>query len=457
MFVFVVGGVFGMGFAMRSIGGFDGMLSVVAESNLTGFLDIIRPIDAPEFSPIGMFVGQLIASSWYWCIDQEMVQRILAAKSEKHAKGGTLFAGFFKIVPVFMIIFPGMASRLLYEQCKQNPTGVSNIAWCNTNLSQTEESNKAYPYLIIYEFPIGVIGLISASLLAAMMSSLSSVFNSASTIFTIDIYQRFIRPTATEKEIVMAGRGSTIGMTLLGLAWIPVIQAQKGQLYLVSQNVMTHISPTLTTIFFLGVFWHRINGPGALIGMVSGVVIGLSRLIAYFVLTSSGAICPRDGFLWLICSDFNLFAILLSSLVAIITIVSSLLTKAPNRTEVHQHIYHYPNWCCLYCLNGNEHIALNGNEQDIDIEPTENEANRTRTQSDFVEIDTNSDESNSSVALDQEQIPDEAHEPPKTETEQQSGLEIFMEKYVDTILNILAMTLISTTISLIVGFSGIFY
>lgn len=140
--------------------------------------------------------------------------------------------------------------------------------------------------------------------------------------------------------------------------------------------------------------------------MISGVILGLSRLIAYFSLTSSGLSCPRHGFLWLICSDFNLFAIILSFIVAIITVLSSILTKPPMRSEVHQHIYHYPKWCCSYCLNADEHIGLNENEPEIDISAPKSEiesqtGNGRRT--DFVGIDTDSEDSSSSVPLDREQ------------------------------------------------------
>lgn len=457
LIVFLVGGMFGMSFAMKAIGGFPGMLSVVSEANMTGYLDTIRPLNAANFSPIGMFVGQMIASLWYWCIDQEMVQRVFSARTPRHAKGGTLLAGFLKILPVFVILFPGMAARALYETCHLHPdSNLTDPQWCHTNLSDPEQSNKAYPYLIIYEFPIGVVGLISSSLLAAMMSSLSAVFNSASTIFTVDIYTRFFRPSASDRETVLVGRLSTVLMTLLGLAWIPVIQSQRGQIYLITQNTMTHISPTLTTVFLLGIFWHRMNGHGALVGMIVGLILGFTRLISFFVLSNR---CSLEGVYWLVCGDFNFFAIFLSIIVAIVVIAVSLLTEAPKKSDVRQHVFVYPSWCCSYCQMDQQ-----------EIEPEEKENGHQKDHS------GDSDDEQKLVDLDPEhettQEPptygtDESDDQPlQLEADQQlnekdvsetSAVALQLEPYSDTILNALAIILFMTTVGLITGFSGIFY
>src|SRR5690606_20236221 len=181
-----------------------------------------------------------ILGIWYWCTDQYIVQRVLSAKNLANAQRGTIFAGFLKILPVFILILPGI------------------IAY---NISDgTVSGDKAYPWLVTNLLPSGLKGLVVAGLLAALMSSLSAMFNSTSTLLTIDIYKKF-RPQADEKSTVRFGKIATGAMVVLGLLWIPFISLlSDDRMYVYLQSVQAYISPPIAAIFLFGIFWKRVNG-----------------------------------------------------------------------------------------------------------------------------------------------------------------------------------------------------
>lgn len=172
-----------------------------------------------------MFFGQFLSSIWYWCIDQEMAQRVISCKSASHAKAASIAAGFLKLLPPFMIVLPGMAARLMFEKCFLTQ-GLEFPSWCETRLDIPVETNKAYPYLIMKTLPSGLVGLVLASMILAMMSALSSAFNSASTVFTLDIYHRFLHPRASQARLLLIGRLFTFIMIVCSFCWLIVIQQQ---------------------------------------------------------------------------------------------------------------------------------------------------------------------------------------------------------------------------------------
>ncbi|XP_065322403.1 sodium/myo-inositol cotransporter-like isoform X2 [Gordionus sp. m RMFG-2023] len=272
----------------------------------------------------GFILGQTMASIWYWCADQMMVQRALAAKNLSHAQGGTLFAGYLKMLPLFIIIFPGMISRILYpdkiacatpEACKKicgNPTGCSNLA---------------YPTLVLNILPVGAKGLMLAVMLSALMSDLTSIFNSASTLFTIDIW-KIIRPMSTVKELLIVGRLFVILMTVIGIIWIPVIQImQGGQLYIYIQSIAAYLSPPIACVYILAVLWPRCNEKGAFWSLMVGMVVGVIRMILDFVYKEPycGQVDNRPIILSRL--HYMYFAILLFWLTALVCIVVSYMTS----------------------------------------------------------------------------------------------------------------------------------
>ncbi|XP_018649694.1 inositol transporter [Schistosoma mansoni] len=237
---------------------------------------LLRGINDPEMPWLGFLLGQTPASIWYWCTDQMMVQRVLAAKSLSHAQGATLMAGLIKQLPLFLIVIPGMISRILFPDvigCKPGPD-------CYRICGQKSGcSNLAYPKLVINIMPSGLRGLMLAVMLAALISDLTSIFNSASTLFTVDVYMK-IRKKAKNMEIMVVSRIFVIVLILLSIAWIPVIQEFQGsQLYIYIQGVSAYLAPPVASVYLCAILNKRTTERGAFYGLMYGLITGLIRLI----------------------------------------------------------------------------------------------------------------------------------------------------------------------------------
>ncbi len=240
------------------------------------FMNLWRPWDDPNFPWLGMLVAAPIVGMWYWCTDQYIVQRTLAARNESKARRGTIFGAYLKLTPVFLFIVPGMIAYALVQ--KGDPS-MAEYSVVENGVAQLRDSDEAYPALVHALLPVGLRGLVAASLLAALMSSLSSVFNSSSTLFTMDLYKP-LHPAASERTLVWVGRIATTVMVVLGLAWIPFISMISDALYHYLQTVQAYIAPPIFAVFFLGVFSRRINAAGCMAGLVSGFILGMARLAA---------------------------------------------------------------------------------------------------------------------------------------------------------------------------------
>ncbi|MGB1552535.1 MAG: sodium:solute symporter family transporter, partial [Schleiferiaceae bacterium] len=191
-----------------------------------------------------------ILGIWYWCTDQFIVQRVLAAKDINTARKGALFGGYMKLLPLFIFMMPGVVA---YAIAQKNPELLSFA---------DGGYDAALPLMVKTVLPAGLRGLVVAGLLAALMSSLSSVFNSCSTLITFDVYKKY-RPQANDKELVRAGRISTIVLVALGIAWIPMMQMIEGGLFQKLQSIQAYISPPIAAAFLLGIFFKKINSAGA--------------------------------------------------------------------------------------------------------------------------------------------------------------------------------------------------
>ncbi|XP_038657538.1 sodium/myo-inositol cotransporter-like isoform X1 [Scyliorhinus canicula] len=228
----------------------------------------------------GFLLGQTPTSIWYWCADQVIVQRVLAAKDLANAKGATLMAGFLKLLPMFIIVVPGMISRVLFtdEIACINPEHCMQV--CG---SRAGCSNIAYPRLALGILPAGLRGLMMAVMIAALMSDLDSIFNSASTIFTLDIYKH-LRKAANSRELMIVGRLFVFFMVAVSIAWVPVIvEMQGGQMYLYIQEITNYLTPPVAALFLLGIFWKRCNEQGAFCGGLLGSLLGIARMILAFI------------------------------------------------------------------------------------------------------------------------------------------------------------------------------
>ncbi|XP_076354802.1 sodium/myo-inositol cotransporter-like isoform X3 [Tachypleus tridentatus] len=228
-------------------------------------LQMLRAINDPDLPWLGFFLGQTPASIWYWCADQMMVQRLLAAKSLSHAQGATVFAGFMKVFPLFFIVLPGMISRVLFTDQVACVTAEECYKYCENEVGCT---NIAYPLLVLELMPserccdpphICLRGLMMAVMLAALMSDLTSIFNSASTLFTIDIWPQ-VRKKASVKELMIVGRSFVIFMVAVSIAWIPAIQnMQSGQLFIYIQAISANLAPPVASVYIFAILWKRMN------------------------------------------------------------------------------------------------------------------------------------------------------------------------------------------------------
>ncbi|XP_065316790.1 sodium/mannose cotransporter SLC5A10-like isoform X2 [Gordionus sp. m RMFG-2023] len=238
-------------------------------------LNIMRDLKS-DLPWTGSIFGLTVSAIWYWCSDQVIVQRTLASKNLTHAKGGCILAGYLKILPVFLIIFPGMISRILYPDM----VGCADPDDCFRRCGMRHGcSNIAYPQLVLKIMPVGAKGLMTSVMIAALMSSLTSIFNSASTIFTIDIWTR-IRKRASETELLIVGRLFVIVLVVISIIWIPVIQGSKGtRLFDYIQSITSFLAPPICAIYVLAVLCPRVNEKGAFWGMIMGLAIGITRFI----------------------------------------------------------------------------------------------------------------------------------------------------------------------------------
>lgn len=292
---------------LNQVGGWEGLRTSLPPD----FFHMMKASTHHDFPWTGIFFGAPILGIWYWCTDQVIVQRVLSAKDIGNARRGTVLAGFLKILPVFMLVVPGMIARSLYPEV-------------------ASDTNAAFPTLVARLMPAGLQGVMVAAMLAALMSSLSAVFNSSSTIFTMDFYKKF-KPEASEKELVNVGRVATVIMVVLGVAWIPFMSRVSSQLWLYLQSVQAYISPPITAVFLLGVFWRRINGQGAFAALIAGFLLGGIRFILE---VGFGGAIPTGFLGWYIGMNFLHFAVLMFAICVVILVIVSLLTPAPARHKV---------------------------------------------------------------------------------------------------------------------------
>ena len=309
--VLIIGSITISVIGLLKIGGWGNLVSVVEPTHFNMFL----PSDHPDFPWIGMVFAPPIIGIWYWCTDQYIVQRVLSAKNVSEARKGTIFAGYLKLLPIFMFFIPGL------------------IAYAMTKTGQLSygSSDQVFPTLVRELLPSGIRGLVAGGLLAALMSSLSSVFNSCSTLFTMDIYKK-LYPETDEKKLVFVGRIATGIVVLSGILWIPFIKVVSGAgLYTYLQSVQAYIAPPIASVFLLGLFWSRINASGALAALVGGFIAGMIRL----GLEIKKSTLPVDG-IWYQIADLNfLYFAIFSFLTCVVVLIAvSMLTPPPDLEKI---------------------------------------------------------------------------------------------------------------------------
>ena len=317
--ILIAGAVVLSAIGLHRVGGLAGLRAAVPAS----YFHMIKPASDPDFPWTGIFFGTPIVGIWYWCTDQVIVQRVLSAKDQGHARAATIFAGFLKILPVFMLVLPGLMALALYrDMFKFGPNG------------QVLNGDIAYPLLVINLLPTGLMGLMIAALLAALMGSMSSVFNSASTLVTLDFYKK-IRPQASEKQLVNFGRAATGIMVVLGLLWVPFIHLISSQLYIYLQSVQAYISPPIAACFILGILWARLNAVGAITSLLTGFVLGTARFVFELMDRAAGGHAFANPVIrGLVDMNFLHYAILMFAICCVVLVAMSLVTPAPDRKKL---------------------------------------------------------------------------------------------------------------------------
>ncbi|KAI0208915.1 Sodium/glucose cotransporter 4 [Lamellibrachia satsuma] len=283
---------------------------------------LIRSPEDPDLPWPGVFFGLTISAVWYWCSDQVIVQRALAAKNLSHAKAGCILAGYLKFLPMWLMVVPGMISRIIFK----DSVGCADPDICLEECGSTSGcSNYAYPKLVLLLMPSGARGLMIAVMMSALMSSLTSIFNSSSTLFTMDIWRR-IRRNCSEAELMIVGRVFVLFMVGVGIAWIPIVQSFS-ELFHYIQSVTSFLAPPICAVYVLAVLWGRINEQGAFWGLMVGLVIGLIRFITESCYPRVP--CGDESTVPSVISRVHYlhFGILLFGIVCIVTIVISMLTE----------------------------------------------------------------------------------------------------------------------------------
>jgi solute:Na+ symporter, SSS family len=285
-----------------------------------------------NFPWLGMVICAPIVGLWYWCTDQYIVQRALGAPNEKIARRGSIFAAVLKLFPVYLFIVPGL---ICYALAKSGKVPGLDIVYDQATGKATGHSQAAFPLMVQYLLPVGLRGIVVAGLLSALMGSLAGVFNACSTLFTVDIYEK-LRPKATQKELVSMGRLATIVMVIIALIWIPVVQGSAG-LYNYLQTIQGYFAPPIFVVFFLGVFWKRLNAKGCLWAMIIGFTLSVFRMLVDTPI--SLGIMPdgyaHGSFLWIINNiNFQYFSIIITAVSIVVMIVVSYLTEEPDYTKI---------------------------------------------------------------------------------------------------------------------------
>ena len=321
---------------LKELGGWDEMMRICSSVKVNEYGDtmvnLIRDNNDVQYPWLGALIGSAVIGFWYWCTDQFIVQRVLSGKDEKEARRGTIFGAYLKLLPVFLFLIPGMIAFAIH----QNSVAAGGEGFLPMLANGNVNSDAAFPTLVAKLLPAGVKGLIVCGILAALMSSLASLFNSSAALFTIDLYQRY-RPNTNPKKLVRIGQIATVVIVALGILWIPVMRSVGDVLYLYLQDVQSVLAPGIAAAFLIGILWKRATALGGMWALLSGLVIGLTRLAAKVYYSNAGVLPGGDGNIfqsvfydcnWLFfCGWMLVFCLAVG-------VIVSLFTKAPDPEKI---------------------------------------------------------------------------------------------------------------------------
>ena len=315
---------------LKALGGWEEMMNICKLEAVNEYGDtmvnLIRDNRDPDYPWLGALIGSAVIGFWYWCTDQFIVQRVLSGKNQKESRRGTIFGAYLKLLPVFLFLIPGMIAFALSRE------GIV----VNGEVFHLSTPDAAFPTLVAKLLPAGVKGLIVCGILAALMSSLASLFNSSAALFTIDFYQRF-KPKTDPKKLVAIGQAATVVIVLLGILWIPVMRSVGDVLYNYLQDVQSVLAPGIAAAFLMGIVWKRTSAQGGMWGLISGLVIGITRLGAK-IYYSNMEVLPTEHHSWFQylfydCNWLFFCGWMLLFCMAVVFVVS-IFTKAPSDDKI---------------------------------------------------------------------------------------------------------------------------
>jgi len=288
---------------------------VIYRSTSDSMANLMRSPSDPKYPWTGVILGSAIIGFWYWCTDQFIVQRVLSGRDQKQARKGTIFGAYLKITPVFLFLIPGMIAFALKEK----------------GLMDFSSNDAAFSTLVKDLLPKGFTGIVVGGILAALMSSLASLFNSSSMLFTVDFYQKF-KPKASQKHYVMVGRLATVVIVILGILWIPVMKGIGKVLYEYLQDVQSLLAPGIAAVFLLGVLSKRTTPAAGFAGLVVGFFLGMLRLGLNIYYGDTVA----DGFIYnlIVAPNWLHYEIALFAIIIVLMILVSFFTKAKDATTI---------------------------------------------------------------------------------------------------------------------------
>ncbi len=310
--ILLVGSIAVLVIGLVKVGGWAEMMEIVrstpANEHGDSMASLIRSTRDENFPWTGVLLGSAIIGFWYWCTDQFIVQRVLSGRDMKQARRGTIFGAYLKLTPVFIFLIPGMIAYVLNEK------GMIDLA----------SNDAAFSTLVKELLPMGFKGVVIGGILAALMSSLASLFNSSAMLFTVDFYKKY-KPNATEKQYVFVGRVATVVIVILGVLWIPVMKGLGKVLYEYLQDVQSLLAPGIAAVFLLGVLSKRVTPKAGFYGLVIGFILGMTRLVLKIF---SDGLSP-DGILYttFVAPNWLHYEIALFAIIIISMVVISFFTK----------------------------------------------------------------------------------------------------------------------------------
>jgi SSS family solute:Na+ symporter len=321
----IVGATVLTAIGLYEVGGVSGLVAQVPQS----YWILLRSGPEAEYPWYAMLLGYGVAGIWFWCSDQTIVQRVLGAKDLRNAQLGTVFAAFLKILPPFLFLLPGILCFVLHPELK--------------------DPDEAFATMIVHHLPTGMVGLMVAVLIAALISTIDSGLNSFSTVFTLDIYKRSIRPGASPREVKLVGRMGTLLAAALAIGVALTMANFDRGLFDMIQSVIGFIAPPVSAVFLLGVLWRRATSTAALLTLIVGssvsIMIGFCHLSGFdgaeasrWVGTCVSAAAGEQLDAWiggLVWDHFLLVSFYLFAGILLFMVVISLLTRnSPNEEQL---------------------------------------------------------------------------------------------------------------------------